>query len=123
MRVEVFASGFDISEVLRTYAASRVWLAVQRAADRLSWVGVRLMGEDNHAADGRTVCQFDVWLREIGLITVRHTDINPYVGIDCAAVRLEHAVIRRLREAGIFIALDVLVIYALTVHGGEMERV
>jgi hypothetical protein len=33
MRVEVLASGFDISEVLRTYAESRVWLAVGRGRE------------------------------------------------------------------------------------------
>jgi ribosome-associated translation inhibitor RaiA len=99
MRVEVFANGLQVSEALRTYAESRVWLAVQRASDRLSWVGVRLMREGNHAVDGRTICQLDVWLRGIGLVTVRHADINAYVGIDCAAARLEQAVIRKLREA------------------------
>ena len=80
MRVEVFASGFDISEMLRTYAESRVWLAVGRAVDRVSWLGVRLMREDDHAADGRTVCQIDVWLRGIGLITVRIRTSTPTSG-------------------------------------------
>jgi hypothetical protein len=100
MRVEVLGNSYEVSDVLRIYTESRVWLAVRRAADQLSWVGVRIMGEDGHALRGRVVCQVDVWLRGIGLVTVRHVDVNPYVGIDCAAVRLEQAVVRKLREAG-----------------------
>jgi ribosome-associated translation inhibitor RaiA len=104
MRVEIFGNGFEVTDVLRTYAESRVWLAVQRASRELSWVGVRLMSEDGHAAAARVVCQLDVWLRGIGLVTVRHIDDNPYMGIDCAAVRLEQAIVRRLREAGRYTA-------------------
>ena len=102
MRMEVFANGFDISQELQPYAELRVWLAIQRAADRVSWVGVRLMPDDNHAADGRVVCQLEAWLRGIGLITVRHADIDLYVAIDCAAVRRVPAVVRKLRETGIY---------------------
>jgi hypothetical protein len=85
-----------VTDVLRTYIESRVWLAVQRASREVSWVGVRLKIKD----DARVICQLDVWLRGIGLVTVRHIDLNPYIGIDCAAVRLEQAVVRKLREAG-----------------------
>src|SRR3954469_424843 len=99
MHVKVSGHGFEATDVLRTYAEWRVWLAVQRASRELSWVGVRLMSEDDQAVDGRVVCQLDVWLRGIGLVTVRHVDVNPHVGIDCAAVRLEQAVVRELREA------------------------
>jgi ribosome-associated translation inhibitor RaiA len=60
MRVEVSGHGFEVTDVVRTYAESRVWLAVQRASRELSWVGVRLMSEDDRAADGRVVCQLDV---------------------------------------------------------------
>ena len=104
MRVEVFGNGFEVTDVLRTYTESRVWLAVQRASRELSWVGVRLMSEDDQAADSRVVCQLDVWLRGIGLVTIRHIDVNPYMAIDCAAVRLEQAIVRKLREAGRYIA-------------------
>jgi hypothetical protein len=100
MRVEVFGNGFEVTDVLRTYAESRTWLVAQRAANQLSWVGVRLMSEHDQAVGGRVVCQLDVWLRGIGLVTVRHTDVNPYIGIDCATVRLEQAIVRKLREAG-----------------------
>src|SRR5687768_14298279 len=100
MRVEVIGSNFDISDVLRTYAESHVWLAAQRVGRHVSWVGVRLMPEHDRAVDGRVVCQIDVWLQGAGQVTIRHTDTNAYVGIDCAAVRLEQALIRRLRESG-----------------------
>lgn len=100
MRVEVFGNDYEVSEMLRKYAESRVWLAVNRATEHLSWVGVRLMGDEGHAQRDRVVCQLDVWLRGVGLVTVRHTDVDPYVAIDRAAVRLEQAVVRKLREAG-----------------------
>ena len=100
MHIEVFGNGVDVSDVLRTYAESRVWLAARRAARRLSWIGVRLMPQEAHASHPRVVCQINAWLHGIGLVTVRHTDTNAYVGIDCAAVRLEQALIRRLRESG-----------------------
>jgi hypothetical protein len=77
-----------------------VWLAVQRTADRLSCVGVRFMRPDGESEGGRVACQLDVWLRGVGLVAVRHVDSNPYLAVDCAAVRIEQAVIRRLREAG-----------------------
>ena len=99
MRVEVFGNGYEVSVMLRTCAESRVWLAVNRPAEHLSWVGVRLMNDDGHALRDRVVCRLYVWLRGIGLVTVRHTDVDPYVAIDRAAVRLEQAVVRKLREA------------------------
>jgi ribosome-associated translation inhibitor RaiA len=99
VRIEVFGNGFKVTDVLRTYIESRVWFAVGRASRELSWVGVRLMIED----DARVGCQLDVWLRGIGLVTVRHIDVNPYIGIDCAAVRVEQAIVRKLREAGRYI--------------------
>ncbi len=100
MRVHVLDNGIEIPYVLRIYAESRVWLAVQRAADRLSWVGVRFMRPDGEREEGRVACQVDVWLRGVGLVAVRHVDTNPYLAVDCAAVRIEQAVVRRLREAG-----------------------
>ena len=100
MRVHVLDNGIEIPYVLRTYAESRVWLAVQRAADRLSWVGVRFMRPDGESEGGRVACQLDVWLRGVGLVAVRHIDTNPYLAVDCAAVRIEQAVVRRLRDAG-----------------------
>jgi ribosome-associated translation inhibitor RaiA len=100
MRVEVFGNDYEVTDVLRTYAQSRVWLAVQHVADQVTWAGVRLMREEGSEGGDRVVCQIDVWLRGIGLVTVRHVDVNPYVGVECAAVRLGQAITRRLRESG-----------------------
>src|SRR5688500_6359583 len=99
MRVEVFSTDFDVSPVTRAYAESRVWLAVRRITRRVSWVGVRLIGRPGKAGATRVVCQIDVWLRGAGLVTVRHTDTNAYVGIECAGVRLKQAIARKLRRA------------------------
>jgi ribosome-associated translation inhibitor RaiA len=100
MRVEFIANEFPVSDVLRTYAESRVWLAVRRAAAHLSWVGVRLISDSRERSDGRVGCRIDVWLRGRGVVTVAHTDVDPYVAIDCASVRLEQALVRKLREIG-----------------------
>jgi hypothetical protein len=58
------------------------------------------MSGHDRAVDSRVICQLDVWLRGIGLVTVRHVEDNAYLAIDCAAVRIEQAVVRKLREAG-----------------------
>ncbi len=100
MRIEVLGNNVQISDALRSYAESRVGAALRRAASRLSWVGVRFLHEGDRACNARVACQLDVWMRGLGLVTVRHIDTNPYVAVDCAAVRLEQALVRRLREAG-----------------------
>ena len=99
MRVEVSATNVDLTPVLRSHAEARACLALRRADRRASWVGVRLAGTAGEPR--RVVCHIDAWLRGTGLVTVRHTDTNPYVGIDCAAELLRHAVARRLRKAGV----------------------
>jgi hypothetical protein len=99
MRVDVFANDFNLSAALRRYASARVWLAVHRFAPRLSWVGVRLIGDPGENGRPRVTCQIDVWLKGAGVVTVRHTDTNAYVGVDCAAVRLRQALASRLRHA------------------------
>ena len=102
MNVKFIANHFEIPDVLRAYAGSRVRLAVRRAAERVSWVAVRFLRETERSADPRVACQLDVWLRGIGLLTVRHVDVNPYVAVDCAAVRMEQALVRKLRQRGIY---------------------
>ncbi|MGB7160117.1 MAG: HPF/RaiA family ribosome-associated protein [Tepidisphaeraceae bacterium] len=99
MRIEMFAKSRDVPEALRTYAELRVWRAVGCASDRLTWVAVRLSHEEDHAVDSSVVCQLDGWLRGIGLVTVRHANVDTYVAIDRAAARLEQTVLRKLREA------------------------
>jgi hypothetical protein len=99
MRVEVFANDFNLSAALRRYASARVWLAVHRFADRLSWVGARFTGDPGQNGRPRVTCQIDVWVKGAGVVTVRHTDTNPYVGVDCAAVRLRQTLASRLRHA------------------------
>jgi hypothetical protein len=42
-----------------------------------------------------------VWLRRLGLVTVRHTDPNPFVAVDRAAVRLRQAIARRISAPGV----------------------
>jgi ribosome-associated translation inhibitor RaiA len=98
MRYEIFTEGTSVPDELRTYAESRVGLAVHRAADRLSFVGVRLRREDIHAADSPVECQLDVWMRGLGAVTARHADANGHVAIDRAAALLEQAILRKLRE-------------------------
>jgi hypothetical protein len=102
MHIEIIGNNFEIPDVLRTFAESRVWLAVHRAAGRVSWIGVRFLREDAATADGRVTSQVDVWLRGIGLVTVKHTDVNPYIALNCALVRLKQALVRRLREADVY---------------------
>ena len=99
MRFEMFADGTTVSKELRMYAESRVGLAVHRAADRLSFVGVRLRREGDRAADSPVQCQLEAWMRGLGVVTARHADADSYVAIDRAAALLEQAVLRKRREA------------------------
>jgi len=99
MRFEMFADHMIVPIELRLYAESRVGMAVHRAADRLSFVGVRLGREDAHAMDSPIRCQVEAWMRGLGIVTASHADADSYVAIDRAAALLEQAVLRKLREA------------------------
>jgi hypothetical protein len=52
MRVVVFARNFELSDLLRRYAESRLGLAVQRLTDGLSWAGVRLTQGKDERGEG-----------------------------------------------------------------------
>jgi ribosomal subunit interface protein len=99
MRFEMFADNMTVPKELRMYAESRVGMAVHRAADRLSFVGVRLRRDDANTADSPVRCQLEAWMRGLGVVTARHADADSYVAIDGAAALLEQAVLRKLREA------------------------
>jgi regulator of nucleoside diphosphate kinase len=99
MRFEISADGGTVPMELRMYAEARVGLAIRRAADRLTFVGVRLRPEDAHAPDSPTQCQLEAWIRGLGLVAAKHTDPDSCVAIDRAAALLEQAVLRKLREA------------------------
>src|SRR5687768_16656791 len=99
MRFEMFADGTPVPKELRMYAESRVGIAVHRAADHLSFVGVRLGRENVNAPDSPVRCQIEAWMRGLGVVTAQHADVDSYVAIDRAAALLEQAVPRKLREA------------------------
>jgi ribosome-associated translation inhibitor RaiA len=92
----MFVEGIPAPKELRMYAESRVGLAVHRAADRLSFVGVRL---EAHPPDFEVACQLEAWMRGIGVVTASHADADSYIAIDRAAAMLEQAVLRKLRDA------------------------
>ena len=71
MRFEMFVDGIPVPKELRMYAESRVGLAVHRAADRLSFVGVRLEARPPHF---EVTCQLEAWMRGIGVVTASHAD-------------------------------------------------
>ena len=98
MRFEMFADGTTLPKELRMYAESRVGTAVHRAADRLSFIGVRLRSENVNAPDSPVQCQIEAWMRGLGVVTAQHADVDSYVAIDRAAALLEQAVLRKLRE-------------------------
>jgi hypothetical protein len=99
MRFDMSADGHTPPMELRLCAEARVGLAAHRAADRLSFVGVRLRRGDAHAPDSPVQCQLEAWMRGLGVVTAKHADPDSYVAIDRAAALLEQAVLRKLREA------------------------
>src|SRR5687767_13660534 len=98
MHVQFFRNDFKPSDALRRYAETRVWLAVRHAASHVPWVGVRFIEHKNRNRP-RVTCQVDVWIRRTGLVSVRHTDTDAHVSVDCAAVRLKQAIDNKLRNA------------------------
>ena len=89
---------------VREYAESRVGLAVHRAADRLSYVGVRLRPADASARTGGAApvpveCQLEAWLRGAGVVAAKYADPDGFVAVDRAAAILEQAILRKLRPA------------------------
>ena len=98
MRIDVHAVNIELPTALRSYAETRAWMAGRRHASRVIWLSVRVANRT--AASGAPVvsCRIDGWLRGAGHVSVRHVDADPYVAIDRAAVRLERAVERRVRN-------------------------
>src|SRR5205823_10655877 len=98
MRVEFHATAdIDRSPALRSYAETRVWLAVRRATRGVSdrrptWVGVTVTRREGGAERPRVACQVDAWLRGAGLVTVRHAAEDTRDAIECASVRLGQAI-------------------------------
>jgi len=102
MRVEFHAAAeIDRSPALRSYAETRVWLAVGRAARgagggrRPTWVGVTVTRRDGGAGRPEVACQVDAWLRGVGLVTVRHAGEDTRDAIECASVRLGREIRRK----------------------------
>ena len=88
MRIETHGSNIVISPELEKHTERCIWLAAQRHRQRISWVGVQFTEHRGEGEPLRTLCQIDLWLHKAGLITIRHTDTNPYVAVDLAAARL-----------------------------------
>ena len=99
MRLDVQVIDVQPAAALREYTQGRLWLGLRRFAPRILCAGVWLTEcSDGSAAPPRFVCRIDVWLRQIGHVTVRHVESNPYVALDLAIARMRHKVSRRVRR-------------------------
>jgi hypothetical protein len=74
-------------------------MAIRGAADRLSFLGIRLGPEDADAANSSVQCQVEAWIRGLGVVSAHHSDADSYIAIDRAAALLEQAVLRKLGQA------------------------
>ena len=99
MRIAISARGFDMPEALSEHVNARLWLALGRAARRVSWVGARLSFARAKAPRERFLCRLDAWLRGVGVVTAAHAHEEPGVAVDRAAALLKRAVERNVAAA------------------------
>jgi hypothetical protein len=86
-------------EALSEHVNARLWLALGRAAHRVSWVGARLSRAAGTAPGDRFACRLDAWVRGVGAVTAAHVNEKPGVAVDRAAALLKRAVDRNVAAA------------------------
>ncbi|HOB76208.1 MAG TPA: HPF/RaiA family ribosome-associated protein [Phycisphaerae bacterium] len=97
MRIKVSVINTELPLALRNYAEVRTWLALQRFANRVRWVNVWLRTcNGDRGGDGK-LCRMEAWLGRAGSIVVEQMDVDPYMAIDAAAIRLKRAIADRLK--------------------------
>lgn len=98
MRIEIKASGFELTDGLREHTVRRLHFALGWANHDVHAVNVRLSdingprgGKDKH-------CHIQVPFPGTRNIVIEDTESDLYVAIDRAAERAERAVVRRLER-------------------------
>lgn len=99
MRIDLLPKRFEVSEGLRAYAQTRVWVGLRHWRHRIPWVAVRLTGLGD-AAPKALRCRVDAWVRGAGPVSATVTCDDAYFGVGLAVSRVRREVERRVRTFG-----------------------
>lgn len=97
MRMLIDGQGVPMTPELYARAQERVCYTLVLFQRIVSWVAVQFT---RYRPEEDVCCQIDVWLHDIGAVTVQHWDPDPTQAVDMAALRLREAVRRRLARRG-----------------------
>lgn len=99
MRIDIQASGFDLTEGLRQHTARRLQFALGWASHNVRTVSVRLSDINGPRGGNDKRCRIKIPLHGGQDVVIEDTESDLYVAIDRAADRTERAVARRLERS------------------------
>lgn len=98
MRIDIKASGFDLTEGLRDHTVRRLQFALGWANHDVRAVSVRLSDINGPRGGKDKRCRIQVPFAGTPNVVIEDTEADLYVAIDRAAERAERAVVRRLER-------------------------
>ena len=98
MRIDIKASGFDLTEGLREHTVRRLQFALGWANHDVRAVSVRLSDINGPRGGKDKRCRIQVPFAGTPNVVIVDTEADLYVAIDRAAERAERAVVRRLER-------------------------
>lgn len=96
MRIDIQASGLDLTEHLREHTERRLKFALSWANDDVRAVAVRLSDINGPRGGNDKRCRIKILLPGTSDLVIEDAETDLYVAIDRAADRIERAVARRL---------------------------
>lgn len=98
MRIDIKASGFELTEGLREHTVRRLQFALGWANHDVRAVTVRLSDINGPRGGKDKRCRIQVPFAGTPNVVIEDTEADLYVAIDRAAERAERAVVRRLER-------------------------
>lgn len=99
MRIDIKASGFELTDGLREHTARRLQFALGWANHDVRAVSVRLSDINGPRGGKDKRCRIQVPFPGTRNVVIEDTESDLYVAIDRAAERAERAVVRRLERS------------------------
>ena len=98
MRIDIQASGLDLTEQLREHTERRLHFALSWANDEVRAIAVRLSDINGPRGGNDKRCRIKITLSGTSDVVIEDGESDLYVAIDRAADRTERAVARRLQR-------------------------
>ncbi|TRZ70667.1 MAG: HPF/RaiA family ribosome-associated protein [Rhodocyclaceae bacterium] len=98
MRIDIQASGFNLTDGLREHTERRLHYALSWASDDLRKVVVRLSDINGPRGGNDKRCRIQIPFSGGADVVIEDTEADLYVAIDRAADRTERAVVRRMER-------------------------